>query len=35
MYKKAGLNCNSIVEKIENILKSNIVLAKNRNKSSN
>jgi 1-deoxy-D-xylulose-5-phosphate synthase len=35
MYKKAGLNCDSIVEKIENILKSNIVLAKNRNKSSN
>jgi 1-deoxy-D-xylulose-5-phosphate synthase len=35
MYKKAGLNCNSIVEKIENILKSNIVLAKNRNKISN
>ena len=35
MYKKAGLNCDSIVEKIENILKSNIVLANNRNKSSN
>ena len=35
MYKKAGLNCDSIVEKIENILKSNIVLAKNRNKSAN
>ncbi|MDB9796114.1 1-deoxy-D-xylulose-5-phosphate synthase [Pelagibacteraceae bacterium] len=35
MYKKAGLNCNSIVDKIENILKSNIVLAKNRNKISN
>ena len=35
MYKKAGLNCNSIVEKIENILKSNIVLAKSRNKISN
>ena len=35
MYKKAGLDCNSIVEKIENILKSNIVLAKNRNKISN
>jgi len=33
MYKKAGLNCDSIVEKIENILKSNIVLAKNRNKN--
>ncbi|MDC0418163.1 1-deoxy-D-xylulose-5-phosphate synthase [Pelagibacteraceae bacterium] len=35
MYKKAGLNCDSIVEKIENILKSNIVLAKSRNKISN
>ena len=35
MYKKAGLNCDSIVEKIENILKSNIVLAKNRNQISN
>jgi 1-deoxy-D-xylulose-5-phosphate synthase len=35
MYKKAGLDCDSIVEKIENVLKSNIVLAKNRNKISN
>ena len=35
MYKKAGLDCDSIVEKIENILKSNIVLAKNKNKISN
>jgi 1-deoxy-D-xylulose-5-phosphate synthase len=35
MYKKAGLNCESIVEKIENTLKSNIVLAKNRSKISN
>ena len=35
MYKKAGLDCYSIVEKIENVLKSNIVLAKNRNKISN
>jgi len=35
MYKKAGLDCNSIVEKIENILKSNIVLAKSKNKISN
>jgi len=34
MYKKAGLDCDSIVEKIENILKSNIVLANNRNKIS-
>jgi 1-deoxy-D-xylulose-5-phosphate synthase len=35
MYKKAGLDCDSIVEKIENVLKSNIVLAKNKNKISN
>jgi|TARA_B110000027_G_scaffold100602_1_gene106443 1-deoxy-D-xylulose-5-phosphate synthase len=35
MYKKAGLDCNSIVEKIENVLKSNIVLANSRNKNSN
>ena len=35
MYKKAGLDCDSIVDKIENVLKSNIVLAKNRNKISN
>ena len=35
MYKKAGLDCGSIVEKIETVLKSNIVLAKNRNKISN
>ena len=34
MYKKAGLDCNSIVEKVENVLKSNIVLAKNINKIS-
>ena len=34
MYKKAGLDCDSIAEKIENVLKSNIVLAKNRNKIS-
>ena len=34
MYKKAGLDCYSIAEKIENVLKSNIVLAKNRNKIS-
>jgi len=34
MYKKAGLDCNSIIEKIENVLKSNIVLAKNINKIS-
>jgi len=35
MYKKAALDCDSIVEKIETVLKSNIVLAKNRNKISN
>ena len=35
MYKKAGLDYVSIVEKIENVLKSNIVLAKNKNKISN
>ena len=35
MYKKANLDCDSIVEKVENVLKSNIVLAKNRNKNSN
>jgi len=34
MYKKAGLDCDSIVEKIESVLKSNIFLAKNRNKIS-
>ena len=35
MYKKAGLDYESIVDKIENVLKSNIVLAKNKNKISN
>ena len=35
MYKKANLDCDSTVEKVENVLKSNIVLAKNRNKNSN
>ena len=35
MYRKAGLDCDSIVKKIENILKSNIILAKNRKKISN
>jgi len=29
MYKKAGLDCSSIVEKIENVLRSNAVVAKN------
>ncbi len=35
MYKKAGLDSLSIVNKIENVLKSNIVLAKNKNKNKN
>ena len=34
MYEKAGLNSNSIVEKIEEALKSNIIFAKNKNKLS-
>ena len=29
MYKKAGLDCDSIVEKVENVLRSNVVIAKN------
>ena len=29
MYKKAGLDCDSIIEKVEEVLKSNIVVAKN------
>ena len=33
MYKAAGLDCDSIVEKIENILNSNVVIAKNKNLS--
>jgi len=35
MYEKAGLNSSSIVEKIEEGLKSNIIFAKNKNKLSN
>ena len=35
MYKKAGLDSLSIVSKIENVLKSNIILAKNKNKHLN
>ena len=31
MYKYAGLDCDSIVQKIENALNSNIVIAKNKN----
>ena len=34
MYKKAGLDKVSIADKIENVLKSNIVIAKNRKKNS-
>ena len=33
MYKTAGLDCNTIVEKIESILNSNVVIAKNKNLS--
>ena len=35
MYEKAGLNYMSIIEKIEEGLKSNIIFAKNKNKLSN
>ena len=35
MYKKAGLDSLSIVSKIEDVLKSNIILAKNKNKNLN
>ena len=34
MYKKAGLDCDSIVEKVENVLKSNVIVAKNTIKKS-
>ena len=30
MYKSAGLDCESIVEKVENVLNSNVVIAKNQ-----
>ena len=33
MYKTAGLDCNSIVQKVENVLNSNVVIAKNKNLS--
>ena len=33
MYKVAGLDSNGIVEKVESILNSNIVIAKNKNLS--
>ena len=29
MYKKAGLDCSSIIEKVEEVLKSNVIVAKN------
>jgi 1-deoxy-D-xylulose-5-phosphate synthase len=35
MYKKAGLDSLSIVNKIEDVLKSNIILAQSRNKNLN
>ena len=35
MYKKAGLDSSSIVSKIEYLLKSNIIVAKNKNKNLN
>ncbi len=35
MYQKAGLDSASIVNKIEDILKSNIIVAKNKNKNLN
>ena len=31
MYKIAGLDCDSIVQKVESVLNSNIVIAKNKN----
>ena len=34
MYKKAGLDCDSIIEKVENVLKSNVIVAKNTIKKS-
>ena len=34
MYKKAGLDCNSIIEKVENVLKSNVIVAKGTIKKS-
>ncbi len=33
MYKVAGLDCHSIVQKVESVLNSNIVIAKNKNLS--
>ena len=33
MYKAAGLDCDSIVQKVESVLNSNIFIAKNKNLS--
>ena len=33
MYKTAGLDSESIVQKVENVLNSNVVIAKNKNLS--
>ena len=33
MYKSAGLDFDSIVQKVENVLNSNVVIAKNKNLS--
>ena len=33
MYREAGLDCESIVQKVENVLNSNVVIAKNKNLS--
>ena len=30
MYKTAGLDCDSIVEKVENVLSSNVIIPKNK-----
>ena len=35
MYEKAGLDSDAIVNTIENSLNSNVVIAQNKNKSSN
>jgi 1-deoxy-D-xylulose-5-phosphate synthase len=32
MYKKAGLDCDSIIDKVENLLRSNVIVAKNPTK---
>ena len=34
MYKKAGLDSDSIIEKVENVLKSNVIVAKSTIKKS-